>query len=461
MARPSYQDIVAENERLRQENAALRNRVAELQALLEAAERKAKRQAAPFSKDKPKQRPRKPGRKAGRRYGKKAHRLPPAPGAIQEHYDVPLPDCCTRCGSCSVEETHTATQYQTEIPRQPIHRQFDIHFGFCQDCGCSLHGRHELQTSNVVGAAASQLGPNAHAAMAVLNKELGLSHGKIQRCFELLFGTPVARATSAHSVARSGQRCEPAYQEIRAAVQASPSVVPDETGWRVGGHNAWLHVFVGNRATCYDIDPGRGHDVAERLLGPDWSGTMIHDGWAPYDQFTNAWHQQCLQHLQRRCQRILGTAVGGAVHFPRAVLELVDSAFAVRRNHRAGLLSDDQIAEEGLVLACRLEDLLQGRFCYEPNLRLAKHLAHHPMQWFWFLIDPTIDATNYRAEQAVRPAVVNRKVWGGNRTWSGAHTQSVLTSVLRTCTQLGRSGFDYLVQTLRSPCSIPIFGAWR
>ena len=170
MARPSYQDIVAENVRLRQENAALRNRVAELQALLEAAQRKAKRQAAPFSKDKPQQHPRKPGRKGGRRYGKKAHRLPPAPGAIQEHYDVPLPDCCTHCGSCSVEETHTATQYQTEIPRRPIHRQFDIHFGFCHDCGCSLHGRHELQTSDVVGAAAAQLGPNAHAAMAVLNK---------------------------------------------------------------------------------------------------------------------------------------------------------------------------------------------------------------------------------------------------------------------------------------------------
>lgn len=139
------------------------------------------------------------------------------------------------------------------------------------------------------------------------------------------------------------------------------------------------------------------------------------------------------------------------MHFPRPVLELVNIAFAVRRDHRAGLLSDDQIAEERLALACRLEDLVQGRFCYEPNFRLAKHLAHHPTQWSWFLIDPTIDATNYRAEQAVRPAVVNRKVWRGNRNWICARSQSVLTSVLRTCTQLGRSGFDYLVRTLCPP----------
>ena len=467
MRRP-YRKIVAENQSLRQENAALReenatlrNKVAELQASLEAAERKAKRQAAPFSKEKPNPQPRKPGRKAGRRYGRKGHRLPPSQQAIQEYYEVPLPDCCTHCGSRSLEESHVATQYQTEIPRQPIHRQFEVHFGICQDCGRSVHGRHELQTSDAVGAAAAQLGPNAHAAMAVLNKELGLSHGKIQRCFELLFGIPVARATSAHSVLRSGRRCEPAYQEIRLAVKASPWVVPDETGWRVGGHNAWLHVFVGERATCYEIDPGRGHDVGERLLGLDWPGTMIHDGWAPYDQFTNAWHQQCLRHLQQRCQRILSTAVGGAVHFPRAVLELVDIAFQVRRDYRAGLLNADQTADAGLTLACWLEELVRGRFSYEPNRRLAKHLDHHGIEWFWFLIDPDIDATNYRGEQAVRPAVVNRKVWGGNRTWNGARPQSVLSSVLRTCTQLGHNGFDYLVHTLCSPCPIPIFGARR
>lgn len=472
MVQPSYQSLVADNQRLREElatlrdenvllrgeNSALRKRLDELQAALEAAERKAKRQAAPFSKGKPKPKPRKPGRKPGKAYGKKAHRPPPPPEAIDEHHDVPLPDCCTHCGSRNLEETHVATQYQTEIPRRPIHRQFDIHVGVCHDCGQSVHGRHELQTSDAVGAAGAQLGPAAHAAMAVLNKELGLSHGKIKRCFEILFGIRVARATSAHSIARSGRRCEGAHQEIRATVRASPQVVPDETGWRVGGHSAWLHVFATEHATCYEIDPGRGHEVAERLLGLDWSGTLVHDGWSPYDVFTEAWHQQCLRHLQNRCQRLSETSVGGAAHFPRAVLVLVDIAFQVRRDYRAGVLTADQMACEGLGLACRLEELTQGRFTYEPNQRLAKHLNRHLMEWFWFLIDPEIDPTNWRAEQAVRPAVVNRKVWGGNRTWDGARTQSVLTSVFRTCAQLGRNGLDYLMQSLCSPKSIPLLG---
>jgi len=34
------------------------------------------------------------------------------------------------------------------------------------------------------------------------------------------------------------------------------------------------------------------------------------------------------------------------------------------------------------------------------------------LEWFWFLIDPAVAATNDRAEQAIRPAVVNGKVLG-------------------------------------------------
>jgi ribosomal protein S8E len=37
------------------------------------------------------------------------------------------------------------------------------------------------------------------------------------------------------------------------------------------------------------------------------------------------------------------------------------------------------------------------------------------------------------AEQAIRRMVVPRKVWGGNRTVHGAHTQSALVTILQTC----------------------------
>jgi transposase len=61
-----------------------------------------------------------------------------------------------------------------------------------------------------------------------------------------------------------------------------------------------------------------------------------------------------------------------------------------------------------------------------------------------------MEPTNWEGEQAIRPAVVNRKVWGGNRTWAGAHAQEVLMSVLETCKRTGRSGLEFVSQTLRA-----------
>ena len=59
-----------------------------------------------------------------------------------------------------------------------------------------MRGRQPLQTSDAVGAAASQLGPDAQATFVLLNQGLGLSHGKCRRLFRDLFGIVLARATS-------------------------------------------------------------------------------------------------------------------------------------------------------------------------------------------------------------------------------------------------------------------------
>ncbi len=453
---PRCHELEAQVAALQRRVAELTAQVEKLTAALEAALRAGKRQAAPFRKaDGPAAAPKKPGRKKGRRHGCHRHRLPLAPHEIDETYEAPLPDRCPTCGDRHIEETHTAKQYQTEIPRRPVHREFTIHLGRCQTCGGRVQGRHPLQTSDALGAAGSQLGPDAHATFVTLNKGLGLSHGKCRRFFRDVFGIVIARATSIRSLLRTTRQVQPAYEDLRLAVRRSEWVVPDETGWRVGGKSAWLHVFVSPTATCYEIGDRSG-DIAERLLGRDWSGTMIHDGWSVYGGFERAFHQQCVGHLQRRCQELRETAMRGAVRLPRQILALIDEAFSLRRQWRGHRLSGDALAEAGLGLACRLQRLVSGRFTHAPNRRLAKHVLGHAMHWFWFLIDPTIDATNYRAEQAIRPAVVNRKVWGGNRTWIGAGSQAVLTSLLVTLAQRGYDPLTWFSMARRSPAPLPL-----
>ena len=72
-----------------------------------------------------------------------------------------------------------------------------------------------------------------------------------------------------------------------------------------------------------------------------------------------------------------------------------------------------------------------------------------------FLRQPGLDATNWRAELAIRFGVILRKVWGGNRTRVGARAQSVLMSVWRSCWQQGRSALDFFSQLLRG-ASVPL-----
>src|SRR5207253_8471380 len=114
----------------------------------------------------------------------------------------------------------------------------------------------------------------------------------------------------------------------------------------------------------------------------------------------------------------------------------------------AGEVSDRGVAVARGRLEKRLDRLLEWERSESANERLAKHLARHRDQVFTFLRHPGLDATNWRAEQAIRPAVVNRKVWGGSRTQTGAQAQSILMSVLRSCAQQRRDALAFVSRIL-------------
>jgi len=429
--------------------ADLEAQLADLTRRLDDALRAGKRQAAPFRKGPPKPQPETPGRKPGADHGAHGHRPPPPPEQVSECYDAPLPGACPHCHGRLVEAA-VAEQFQAEIPRRPVLRKFRVHVGRCADCGRRVQGRHPLQTSDALGAAASQLGPDAQAAAAVLHTRLGLSHGKVAAVFAHLFGLALTRGASAQINLRAAARLGPDSERVREAVRDSDYLAADETGWRVGGQPAWLHVWVGDRATAYAIDPRRSAAVLEEVVGADWGGILSHDGFASYGRFTGAIHQQCAAHVLRRARELLAEAARGAVRFPRQVIALFTEAVHARRRHLRGELGLEALQDLRPAFEARLEELAGRPRAVPEYARLARHLGEHLGEWFVFLTNPDIEATNWQAEQALRPAVVNRKVWGGNRTPAGARAQAALLSVLETCRRQGRAVLDYVSHALRS-----------
>ena len=143
-------------------------------------------------------------------------------------------------------------------------------------------------------------------------------------------------------------------------------------------------------------------------------------------------------------------ASAAAARFPVAVKELLQQGLELRDRYRQGSLSGHGLAVATGRLEARLDRLLEGHFRCPANQRLAKHLRHEQPHLFTFLRCPGLEATNNVGERAIRPMVVARKTWGGNRTWNGARTHQVLASVLRTCWQQGKDAFTQLVKLLRS-----------
>ena len=91
---------------------------------------------------------------------------------------------------------------------RPHVRRFDVHIGCCCRCGRRVQGRHPLQTTDVLGAASTHLGPQTVALIVLLNKQLELSHGKIATLLRDWFGLHVrpGRSLTRYTVRRGRRR---------------------------------------------------------------------------------------------------------------------------------------------------------------------------------------------------------------------------------------------------------------
>jgi transposase len=443
--------------KLEAENAAAKSRIAELERenrelrqLLEDERRKGKRQASPFAKSL-KENPKKPGRKPGPEYGNRSRRA--IPKKIDRRETVECPMWCSRCGG-RVKLDHVEKQYQTDIPPvTPTTTEFTIQVGVCVVCGREARDRHPEQISDATGPVGGvQIGPRAIALAAHLNKSCGMSWERIAAVFRQVFAFEVSRSGLCRSLRRLACRGQPLYDTLREQIRSEPVISPDETGWRVGGASAWLHTAATPQTTVYSIAPGRGFAEAEYLLGEDYAGFIVPDGWAPYRNFIMAVIQTCLAHLLRRSSSLQDV--------PRSA-ESREWLEAISATLKEGLALRDRrsgYTEHGYAIACgRLEAafdrLLDNPALDDDTLKFAAYLVRSRHEIFVFLDEPDLPATNFRAEQAIRPAVVNRKMSGGNRTWAGAADQEVITSLFRTWTQRGRDIIASCIRLLTATTS--------
>lgn len=441
-ARRRIEQLEKENHRLQEENKRLRNE-------LEGAQRAAKRQAAPFSRGKLKSHPKSPGRKSGKAYGE--HHRRPIPDHVDEQITVAVPEKCPKCGGALTVERIEA-QYQEEIVRRTLIRRFDIPICRCVECGKRVQGRHRLQSSDAIGAAAVQVGPEALTLGVLMNKAQGLPHGDAAAILKQGFHLQMSRSGICRAIQRVARKAEATWHALRDAARRSPLAHMDETGWKVEAQLHWLWAVVTEQITYCQILPGRGFAEAAAILGAEYAGWLIHDGLQIYYKFLKAAHQSCAAHLIRRCRDLIQVSTPTAARFPRAVQEILEQGLSLRDRYLAQKITLHGLWTATGRLEAELDRLLDKTYQDPANRRLAKHLRQERPYLFTFLYCPgLVDATNNLAERVMRILVMIRKNWGGNRTENGARAQAILTSVLCTARQQDKDAFQLLVDLLRSP----------
>lgn len=137
-----------------------------------------------------------------------------------------------------------------------------------------------------------------------------LSKSRTVQTLGELFGAKIAASTVVSWTKRiAAQVVARVVPVITDRIARSDVAHFDETGFRTAGKLHWMHSASTSTDVLLTVHPKRGvkgMDAAGVL--PRFTGTALHDAWAPYDTYTNLTHALCNAHVLRELVYVVDTA---------------------------------------------------------------------------------------------------------------------------------------------------------
>jgi len=429
-------------DRLQRENEQLRQQLAEALARIAELERAAGRQAAPFRREErlkiPPAEQKRPGRVSGHEASYRKQ-----PRWVDAEIEVPLPAACPHCGS-KVDDRRPLTQYIEEIPPlRPWVVRLTTWSAACPRCGV-VHSTHPLQTSRAQGVAGTQLGPRALALAALLNKQLGLTTRRTCQVLRKVCGLSVSPGGVSQALVRMAGKLAGEYDALIRQLRSSPAVFADETSWWVGGSGWWLWVFTTPETTVYRVDRSRGSQIVEETLG-DYQGMLVSDCLASYDRPQYRKHK-CIAHHLRAIKHARDRP---DTPDPR-YLDQWRLLFAAVRAlyHARPVMPSDEFIQRREHVKAWCDQLVQQVVTQPGDLAIQNRLSKQWAHLLGCLYEPAAEPTNNRAERALRPAVITRKLSCGNKTPRGKRCWEILASLAATAQQRSEDIVETITRSL-------------
>jgi len=433
----------------------LRAEVEALRARLRQNPRNSSRppSAEGLGKPAPKSQRGKSGRKPGRPKGQ-----PGATLGLTDHPDEVVthePGRCAGCGTGLFGARVTATERRQviDLPEE-IRALVTEHRIVSRRCGCGA------VTSGAAPAGASapvQYGPRLSAAAAYLWHGQFLSRDRTREALGDLFGVTISPGAVSGMTARIAGAVSGCLEVIRRALAAAPVAHFDETGFRVAGKLAWVHSASSGKFALITVHPRRGRQAMDAAgILPAFTGTAVHDCWAPYDGYGQVTHALCNAHALRELQAVTDAAPPGqwcwaaqAADALRDLKRLADASLATdstldhadqarpsesrHRYHSALLIGKNQTA-------ARAGPLMRKHHA------LAKRLLTREDDYLRFTADPLAPFDNNAAEREIRMSKLRIKVSGCMRSMAGAEAFCAIRSYLSTAAKHDIGKLDALTR---------------
>ena len=446
--------LQAENATLREMNAVLLARIAELERRLGL---NSGNSGKPPSSDGLKKPPRTQslreasGRPPG---GQKGHpgntlRQVAEPDVILDHY----PNICPNCDSTLTAAMVTAYSARQvfDLPEPPplVVTEHRAHTGRCGQCGEATRAAFPEGVTAPV-----QYGARITAFVVYLLHAQFIPEDRWVELMADLFGVKLAAATIARMSTKAVEQVQGFVAAVGQLVKTAAVKHLDETGFHIGGKTQWLHVAVTAWLSFYRVSPKRG-SLWEGIIG-----IVVHDHWKPYYTLKGVLHALCNAHHLRelkalieierepwalRMQRLLHRACHAA-HLARERDGPLKPSLVHRFQRRY-----DTLVAEGLAFHEAQSPLpvtgRRGRPRRRTGHNLLLRLRTRKDDVLRFLTDPRVPFTNNLAEQAARMMKLRQKISGGFRSEPGARDFAVIRSFIATAKKQGWNIIDTLTQS--------------
>jgi len=187
------------------------------------------------------------------------------------------------------------------------------------------------------------------------------------------------------------------------------------------------------------------------VLGKEFDGLLGCDYFSAYRKYMrlndNVLVQFCLAHFIRDVKFLETHPDKENRVYAEGILKALRQLFGVI--HRRETLSQREFRQQLEQAGDVLTYWVIGDF---PSTREAQNLADrfhkHGVSYLQFITTPGIEPTNNLAEQAIRFVVIDRQITQGSRSEAGQRWLERIWTVIATCTQQGRSVFEFIEESL-------------